>query len=267
MPPTLSQAEHDEAARPSSSPTMPASPMPSRRGRAPSATCLARHRGESWRRHGAIILVRGWDEAVPLIDASAPEHLELAVRRRRGAGGAGTQRRCDLPRPPYAGAIGDYVAGTNHVCRRAAPASPRAGRARLREADLARALRCREPRRDRPGAQRLAEAEASPARPVAVDPPRRLRRVRGRRDDDEQRIAKLSSTSVSSSLATPMSNTTAVAIFDLLEENSFVPVAGNPGRPLARHRTSSICGPRGRRLSACVAAVRQIRNYLPICES
>jgi histidinol dehydrogenase len=69
----------------------------------------------SWRDFGAVILVRTLDEAVPLVDAIAPEHLEIAavdaeslVRRIRNAGaifiGAHTPE-----------AIGDYVAGPNHV--------------------------------------------------------------------------------------------------------------------------------------------------------
>ncbi len=69
----------------------------------------------SWRDFGAIILVGGLDEAIPLIDAIAPEHLELAAEdgdelalRVRNAGaifiGAHTPE-----------AIGDYVAGSNHV--------------------------------------------------------------------------------------------------------------------------------------------------------
>jgi histidinol dehydrogenase len=69
----------------------------------------------SWQDFGAMILVRDLDEAVPLIDAIAPEHLEIAAaaaeflaRRIRNAGaifiGAHTPE-----------AIGDYVAGTNHV--------------------------------------------------------------------------------------------------------------------------------------------------------
>jgi histidinol dehydrogenase len=69
----------------------------------------------SWRDFGAVILVRDLDEALPLIDAIAPEHLEIAAvdaevlaGRIRNAGaifiGAYTPE-----------AIGDYVAGSNHV--------------------------------------------------------------------------------------------------------------------------------------------------------
>jgi histidinol dehydrogenase len=71
--------------------------------------------GASWRDFGAVILVRDLDEAVALVDAIAPEHLEIAAadadrlaRRIRNAGaifiGAHTPE-----------AIGDYVAGSNHV--------------------------------------------------------------------------------------------------------------------------------------------------------
>jgi len=71
--------------------------------------------GASWRDFGAVILVRELDEALPLIDAIAPEHLEIAAagaeqfaERIRNAGaifiGAHTPE-----------AIGDYVAGPNHV--------------------------------------------------------------------------------------------------------------------------------------------------------
>jgi histidinol dehydrogenase len=71
--------------------------------------------GASWRDFGAVILVGTLDDAVPLIDAIAPEHLEIdsadAERlafRIRNAGaifiGAHTPE-----------AIGDYVGGSNHV--------------------------------------------------------------------------------------------------------------------------------------------------------
>jgi len=69
----------------------------------------------SWRRHGAVILVRSLDEAVDLVDRLAPEHLELAVAdpdalavRIRNAGAIFLGRHTPE-------AIGDYVAGPNHV--------------------------------------------------------------------------------------------------------------------------------------------------------
>ena len=69
----------------------------------------------SWRAHGAIILVADWEEAVPLIDRIAPEHLELALddadalaERVRHAGAIFLGRHTPE-------AIGDYIAGPNHV--------------------------------------------------------------------------------------------------------------------------------------------------------
>ena len=69
----------------------------------------------SWQKYGAIILVADWGEAPGLIDLIAPEHLELALD---GADGLAAQVR-------HAGAIflgrhtpeaiGDYIAGPNHV--------------------------------------------------------------------------------------------------------------------------------------------------------
>jgi histidinol dehydrogenase len=71
--------------------------------------------GESWRRHGAIILVRDWAEAFALTNRLAPEHLQLmlpepaaALKEIRHAGAAFLGRWCPE-------ALGDYVAGPNHV--------------------------------------------------------------------------------------------------------------------------------------------------------
>jgi len=71
--------------------------------------------GASWRDNGAIVTVARLEDAVALIDRIAPEHLELAVRdpepllrrvRHAGAIFLGT-------RTPEA--MGDYIAGPNHV--------------------------------------------------------------------------------------------------------------------------------------------------------
>jgi len=71
--------------------------------------------GESWRRHGAVILVRNWEEAATLTNRLAPEHLQIMVAdpaslfgRIRHAGAAFLGRFCPE-------ALGDYVAGPNHV--------------------------------------------------------------------------------------------------------------------------------------------------------
>jgi histidinol dehydrogenase len=71
--------------------------------------------GASWRQNGALITVAGWDEAVPLIDRLAPEHLELAIEdaeslaaRVRNAGAIFLGRYTPE-------AVGDYLGGPNHV--------------------------------------------------------------------------------------------------------------------------------------------------------
>ena len=69
----------------------------------------------SWEANGAIILVPTLDEAMPLVDRLAPEHLELAVddpdalfAKVRHAGSVFLGRMTPE-------AVGDYVAGPNHV--------------------------------------------------------------------------------------------------------------------------------------------------------
>jgi len=69
----------------------------------------------SWRDNGAIILVREIEEALPLIDAIAPEHIEIAV-----ADGDNLAKRIRNAGAIFVGAytpeaIGDYVGGSNHV--------------------------------------------------------------------------------------------------------------------------------------------------------
>jgi histidinol dehydrogenase len=69
----------------------------------------------SWRDFGAMILVRDLNEALPLVDAIAPEHLEIAA-----ADAEGLAQRIRNAGAIFIGAytpeaIGDYVAGSNHV--------------------------------------------------------------------------------------------------------------------------------------------------------
>ncbi|MDP7343938.1 MAG: histidinol dehydrogenase, partial [Alphaproteobacteria bacterium] len=69
----------------------------------------------SWQAHGAIITVDSLDEVPALVDRIAPEHLELAVaspeelfERVNHAGAVFLGRHTPE-------ALGDYVAGPNHV--------------------------------------------------------------------------------------------------------------------------------------------------------
>jgi histidinol dehydrogenase len=71
--------------------------------------------GASWNDNGAIILVSRLDQAPPLIDRIAPEHLEIEtanaeelMEKVRNAGAIFLGRHTPE-------AIGDYVAGSNHV--------------------------------------------------------------------------------------------------------------------------------------------------------
>lgn len=69
----------------------------------------------SWEAHGAIIVVQEWQEACALVNALAPEHVQLAVEEPQAL----------LPHIKHAGAIflgrytpeavGDYMAGPSHV--------------------------------------------------------------------------------------------------------------------------------------------------------
>jgi histidinol dehydrogenase len=69
----------------------------------------------AWREFGAIIVVDRLEEAAALVDAIAPEHLEIASREpERIADGVRNAGAIFLgPHTPEA--IGDYVAGSNHV--------------------------------------------------------------------------------------------------------------------------------------------------------
>jgi histidinol dehydrogenase len=71
--------------------------------------------GASWDAHGAVIVVRDWTEATDLVNRLAPEHLQLMLAdpepvfaHVRHAGAVFLGRFCPE-------AVGDYVAGPNHV--------------------------------------------------------------------------------------------------------------------------------------------------------
>jgi histidinol dehydrogenase len=69
----------------------------------------------SWRAHGAIITVASWDEAVPLVDRLAPEHLEVALDDAEGFAGKVRNAGAIFLGRHTPEAVGDYVAGPNHV--------------------------------------------------------------------------------------------------------------------------------------------------------
>jgi histidinol dehydrogenase len=69
----------------------------------------------SWRDFGAVILVPNLDDAVPLIDAVAPEHLEIAAADAEALAGSIRNAGAIFLGAHTPEAIGDYVGGSNHV--------------------------------------------------------------------------------------------------------------------------------------------------------
>ena len=113
----LAQAEHDEAAQSiliSDSTGFADAVTAAVAAELPSLPRAA-IAGESWAHHGAVIVVRDWTEAVALVNRLAPEHLQLMLRdpepvfaQVRHAGAVFLGAHCPE-------AVGDYVAGPNHV--------------------------------------------------------------------------------------------------------------------------------------------------------
>jgi len=126
--------------------------------------------GESWRNHGAVILVRQLADAANLVDRLAPEHLELAVaepeplaRAIRHVGAIFLGRHTPE-------AIGDYVAGTNHVLPTARAARFASGLSVLDFMKRTSLVRCDPASLARigPAAVRLAQAEGLDAHALSV---------------------------------------------------------------------------------------------------
>ena len=69
----------------------------------------------SWRDYGAIIRVRDFDEAVPLTDRLAPEHLEIETQDAEALAAKVRNAGAIFLGSHTPEAIGDYVGGPNHV--------------------------------------------------------------------------------------------------------------------------------------------------------
>ena len=71
--------------------------------------------GASWRDYGAIILAESLEAALPLIDRLAPEHLEIMARDAEALAERINNAGAIFLGSNTPEAIGDYVAGSNHV--------------------------------------------------------------------------------------------------------------------------------------------------------
>jgi len=113
----LAQAEHDESAQAILITDDAGLAEAVERAVESELSGLARGKvaGASWRDFGAVILVRNLDEALPLVDAIAPEHLEIAAADAEGLARRVRNAGAIFLGPHTPEAIGDYVAGSNHV--------------------------------------------------------------------------------------------------------------------------------------------------------
>lgn len=168
----LSQAEHDEVAQ--SVLITDDAGFAAAVGRAVKRQLAAMPRGNiaaaSWERFGALITVKSLADAPPLIDRLAPEHLELAIEdpqsmadRVRHAGAIFLGRHTPE-------AIGDYVAGPNHVLPTAGAARFASGLNLLDFMKRTTIVGCDADalKRIGPAAVALAEAEGLPAHARSV---------------------------------------------------------------------------------------------------
>ena len=113
----LAQAEHDESAQAILITDDAALAAATERAIEGQLKGLPRGKiaGASWRDFGAVILVRDLDDAVPLTDAIAPEHLEIAAADAERLAGGIRNAGAIFIGAHTPEAIGDYVAGSNHV--------------------------------------------------------------------------------------------------------------------------------------------------------
>ena len=113
----LAQAEHDTSAQAILITDSAALAEEVERAVAAQLAALPRGKvaGASWRDYGAVIIVPTLEQALPLVDALAPEHIEIvAADGERLVTGIRNAGAIFLgPHTPEV--IGDYVAGSNHV--------------------------------------------------------------------------------------------------------------------------------------------------------
>ena len=170
----VAQAEHDTAAQPIL--ITDSAPLARDVERAVEAQLATLPRAEvaraSWRNFGAIILARQLDEAVPLIDAVAPEHLEIIADDAERLASKIRNAGAIFLGPHAPEAVGDYVAGSNHVLPTARSARFSSGLGVLDFMKRTSILKCGPEQLERlgPAVIALGEAEglAAHARSVAI---------------------------------------------------------------------------------------------------
>jgi len=113
----LAQAEHDTAAQPiliSDDDALIDAVVRSVEDQLASLP-RAKIAGAAWGEYGALIKVANLDEAVPLADAVAAEHLEIVAADAEGLAARIRHAGAIFLGAHTPEAIGDYVAGSNHV--------------------------------------------------------------------------------------------------------------------------------------------------------
>ena len=126
--------------------------------------------GESWRTYGAVFTVASLEDGLPLVDRIAPEHLEIATDDpERLAAGIRNAGAIFMGRHAPE-AIGDYVAGPNHVLPTARSARFSSGLGVLDFMKRTSMIRCDAEglRQIGPAAKTLADAEGLGAHALSV---------------------------------------------------------------------------------------------------
>ncbi len=113
----LAQAEHDQAAQSiliTDSPAL-ADAVEKAVERQLQTLPKAQIAGASWRDYGAIILIDRLENAIPLVDRLAPEHLEIETENAEELAAKVRNAGSIFLGSHTPEAIGDYVGGPNHV--------------------------------------------------------------------------------------------------------------------------------------------------------
>ena len=228
----LAQAEHDEAAQSIliTDDAGLARAVEAEVERQLESLPRAKIAGASWRDNGAIILCPSLEAALPLVDRLAPEHLEIMADDAEALSDKIANAGAIFLGPHTPEAIGDYVGGSNHVLPTARSARFSSGLGVLDFMKRTSLLKC-----DARSLEALGPAAIALGRSGGARGARTLGRVAASREQpmsakpakSRNRLAEvvLDEATIPRSSA-DVDHERTVAIFDLIEENSF----GVPGR-------------------------------------